>query len=326
MAKEYTAEELAQLKQKATQQYIANLKWAKEQFTAEEIAEIKSECAALYQARPGNPFIINASNCVKPKKDEQGNYVRNEQGKIVAEGKLFEIRGAVFESAITTPNNKYFHELKFSVLRDDYKQAARLIYSTFTTWLMANGKQQATGEDLFQCFGGRNLFWVNPKKDENDQIIEGQYYVNFCVPVVTHVDDQANSFQLAAFKSQVYGKELNIQNADSVLSPSDTNKAFVSISMDVHMNKGKNNRCEFRAQTIKLINSPFQNNSLSADQLLDLAMEDDAPAPAPTMASQAPTAPQQAAPAPAVAPEQISPIEPNDADMAAIMENIMLDI
>lgn len=339
--------------------------WVQSVLTPEEMEAIKARCkeqATQYLTAVQNnakfapsPFTTNASYFIK--RDEAGKPVRDANGYYSVTGK-FTIRGiASSRTAITKPimgetvrgGKKIpltFYEINASVLDEDHKKAAEFFYSSVISWALSTKqsltpsteKDETTGKpliDFTKVFGNKTPVVATQKYDkETGAPLEG-YWVNISLPVVVPAKtggDPNKKFQLCSFGSRVPGKTLTPDNADLVLKPTEDNKGWIEITPDTHLNQGENDkgeafwRCEFRAQRLVLIPSPIQSNYVSMEDIYAAqdAMDGYAePAAAPTMASQAPTAPVAE---PVVAPEQISPIDPSDADIEAIMNEISLGL
>lgn len=314
------------------------LMWAISQLSEEEKNQIKEKCKAqaelyhkgLADKQAGrakgapSPFITNTSYFVK----------KDEQGKAVLTDKPFSIRAiSSSRTAISTPVyhktprgvNVAFREFKGTVIQEDHKKAAEFIYSTVVTWQYANGKK-VTPDNLSSVFGTGRFppIEVNPRKDAQGNPAEG-YWVNISLKVITDADP-SRDFQNCRFSSRVAGKELSPATADVLLKPTETNKGYVDVVVDTHINDseepGISKRCEFRASRIVLIPNPNQNASMGIDDIYAAmdAMDGYTGTPAPASSSE-PAMPQMTE-----FTDTMSPAEPSEADFMAMMDEISLNM
>lgn len=323
--------------------------WAKAQLTDEETKAINERCMAqaecykkdLAVKKSGvkksvrSPFTTNANYFVK--RDDEGKVVLGPDKKVIVTGK-FAIRAvASSKTAITTPEyhqNKAgksipFQEIKGTVLQEDHKKAAEFIYATVISWMCATGTQ-LKADNLSPVLGEGKFapIEVNQKRDADGNLTDG-YWVNINFKVITQTNDPKTEFQKCSFGSRVPGKTLNAETADALLKPTETNRGYIEIMPDVHINEGQENRCEFRAQRIVLIPSPAQSSYVSLD---DIYAAQDAMDGYDTIEEPGePVAPVVAdVPVPEVTAESIapldSPLEPTDAAMEDLMSQLGLDL
>lgn len=218
----------------------------------------------------------------------------------------FDLKGYVFDSTISNPpkmvtaEGKAFYpsDIKFTVSQDSYKNAAIMFYSTVKAWEIKNNKA-ANVNNLTEIFGNRLPVSVKPRTDREGNPAEG-YWVNMSFSVVTDAKGDLK-FQNLILGSEVEGKTINYENADQLLKPTDTQRAFVNIKPSLHITGKGIVAC--RCASLTLIPAPQREESMSVDDLLGLGDE-------PTVAAAPKAAPAQAPATPAPAPvEELQAIE-----------------
>ena len=256
------------------------------------------------------------------------NTLKGRNGKILPFDKMagFEIKGSVYDCTISHPPKMtgsdgrafYPQDLKMAVSQESYVNVALLIYTTVKSWEITQNRL-SNPDNLIEIFGNKLPVSVKPRVDRNGNPAEGVWVNMSCSVTTNAVGDLA--FQNIQFASTVEGKTINVNNADELLKPTDTQRSYVTIKPSVYFT-GKGTAAT-RCSALTLIPAPQREESLSVDDLLGMggapmvassqpqpvAQPVAQPAPQPTAASQAPTAPAPLEPAPATTDDILGMIQ-----------------